>query len=112
MCGIAGFYLKENYKNKAASLKLMNDKLSHRGPDGEGFFSDDKVSFSHKRLAIIDLNPRSNQPFVDKDKECVLTFNGEIYNYIEIKKILEDKGFKFKTTSVRSSLTPGIVENS
>ena len=99
MCGIAGFSLKENLNQKETVLKAMNDKLSHRGPDGEGFYHDNDVSFSHKRLAIIDLNSRSNQPFADKSNNFVITFNGEIYNYIELKKLLIDSGFKFFTTS-------------
>ena len=56
MCGIAGFYLKNTFNEKENVLKLMNDKLSHRGPDGEGFFIDNNVSFSHKRL----LDPLNN----------------------------------------------------
>lgn len=98
MCGIAGFSLKEKSIKKEIILNLMNRKLTHRGPDGEGFFHNDDISMSHKRLAIIDLNIRSNQPFVDKNNECVLVFNGEIYNYIELKKILIEDGYKFNTT--------------
>ena len=99
MCGIAGFSLKTNLDQKANVLKDMNDKLSHRGPDGEGFYHDYDVSLSHKRLAIIDLNPRSNQPFLDKKKEFVIVFNGEIYNYIELRKLLIDDGYEFLTNS-------------
>ena len=92
MCGIAGFSLKVNLDKKENVLRIMNDKLSHRGPDGEGYYHDSNVSFSHKRLAIIDLDPRSNQPFIDKKKEFILVFNGEIYNYIELRKLLIDDG--------------------
>ncbi len=99
MCGIAGFSLLNALNEKDKILKIMNDKLSHRGPDGEGFYHDNDVSFSHKRLAIIDLDSRSNQPFVDKTNQYVVIFNGEIYNYIELKKILIDAGLKFFTTS-------------
>ena len=98
MCGIAGFSLKENLDQKVNILKVMNDKLSHRGPDGEGFYHDSDVSLSHKRLAILDLNERSNQPFFDKNKEHAIVFNGEIYNYLELKKTLKEEGFKFDTT--------------
>ena len=99
MCGIAGFSLKDNFTDSKEILKIMNDKLTHRGPDGEGFYLDKNVSFSHKRLAIIDLNSRSNQPLEDKNKQYVVTFNGEIYNYIELRKLLIAAGFKFITTS-------------
>jgi len=98
MCGIAGFSLKTNLDQKEDILRIMNDKLSHRGPDGEGFYHDDDVSFAHKRLAIIDLNTRSNQPFIDKKKEYVIVFNGEIYNFIELRKLLTDEGFVFFTS--------------
>ena len=98
MCGIAGFSLKENLDQKVIILKVMNDKLSHRGPDGEGFYHDSDVSLSHKRLAILDLNERSNQPFFDKNKEHAIVFNGEIYNYLELKKTLKEEGFKPERT--------------
>ena len=99
MCGIAGFSLKANLDQKENVLRIMNNKLSHRGPDGEGYYHDSNVSFSHKRLAIIDLDPRSNQPFIDKKKEFILVFNGEIYNYIELRKLLVDDGYEFFTNS-------------
>ena len=99
MCGIAGFALRENIDHKKNILKIMNDKLSHRGPDGEGFYHDNDVSFSHKRLAIIDLNSRSDQPFLDRNNQHVVVFNGEIYNYIELRKLLIDDGFEFFTAS-------------
>jgi len=99
MCGIAGFSVTKKLTDKINILKNMNDKMSHRGPDGEGFYHDDSVSFSHKRLAILDLNKRSNQPFSDSNKDYVITFNGEIYNYIELKNLLIDEGYKFSTTS-------------
>ena len=97
MCGITGFSFKDNIDQKNNILKKMNDLLSHRGPDGEGFYHDDYVSLGHKRLAIIDLNSRSNQPLFDNSKNYAIVFNGEIYNYIELKEILIQKGFKFST---------------
>ena len=98
MCGIAGFFLKEKTFDQKKVLIEMNSNLSHRGPDGEGFYFDENVSFAHKRLAIIDLNTRSNQPFLDESKQYIITFNGEIYNYLEIKKLLTKDGFKFVTS--------------
>ena len=99
MCGISGFYLSSNSSDKEKFLRMMNEKVKHRGPDGEGYYSDNNVYLSHKRLAIIDLNKRSNQPFIDPSKQYVITFNGEIYNYLELKKTLTDEGFNFVTTS-------------
>ena len=99
MCGIAGFHLSKNFTDKEKYLKVMNDKISHRGPDGEGFYIDNDICLSHKRLAIIDLNNRSDQPFTDVNKQYVIIFNGEIYNYLELKKTLIEDGFEFKTES-------------
>jgi len=99
MCGIAGFSLKDKFENKEKILRTMNNKLINRGPDGEGYYHDKDVSLSHKRLAIIDLNPRSNQPFLDNSKQFIITFNGEIYNYLELREVLKKKGFVFTTTS-------------
>ena len=99
MCGISGFFTQENLDNRKEIIHSMNHKLSHRGPDGEGYYSDQFVSLGHKRLAIIDLNNRSNQPFIDASSNFIIVFNGEIYNYLEIKKILVSEGIKFKTTS-------------
>ena len=102
MCGICGFYepKKEIDKNQNLDfLKLMNDKLDHRGPDQEGYFNRQNIFLAHKRLSIIDLDKRSNQPFFSEDKRKILVFNGEIYNYLELKKKLSSDGIKFKTTS-------------
>ena len=102
MCGICGFYepKKEIDKNQNFDfLKLMNDKLDHRGPDQEGYFNRQNIFLAHKRLSIIDLDKRSNQPFLSEDKRKILVFNGEIYNYLELKKKLSSDGIKFKTTS-------------
>ena len=113
MCGIAGFSLKENLDQKVSILKVMNDKLSHRGPDGEGFYHDSDVSLSHKRLAILDLNERSNQPFFDKNKEIsfeemnnlvqgMYELQGQINEYLKAAKDVfslefdEDKKYKEK----------------
>ena len=98
MCGLSGFSTKDDIKDKFNILKNMNDKLSHRGPDGEGYYHHEDVSFSHKRLAVIDLNSRSDQPFQDANKNYSITFNGEIYNYLEIKDLLIQDGHKFITT--------------
>ena len=110
MCGIAGFSTKNKLEQKENILKVMNDMLVHRGPDGEGFFHDDEISLSHKRLAILDLNKRSNQPFIDITNNYIITFNGEIYNYLEIKKILLAKGYKFLTSCDTEVLLYAYVE--
>ena len=98
MCGICGFTSsildKKNYLNR------MLNQLTSRGPDAEGIYSDHNVNFGHKRLSIIDLNPRSNQPFLDKQTGNILVFNGEIYNFKQIKQdLIEQKKCVFLTTS-------------
>lgn len=101
MCGIAGIkffsssYAKSDEERLLKALKVQ----SHRGPDYEAVHSLGKVVFGHNRLAIIDLNERSNQPFRDESGRYSLVFNGEIYNYPELKNNLLQKGYLFNTSS-------------
>jgi asparagine synthase (glutamine-hydrolysing) len=95
MCGIAG--ILGNNSNQD-SLKQMLLAQCHRGPDALDFFCDNNVSLGHNRLSIIDLSSDANQPMKDSSGRYVLVFNGEIYNYIELKKELSSF-FKFKTNS-------------
>lgn len=92
MCGIAGF----NWKDESL-VKKMTDTLQHRGPDGEGQYVDKSVSLGHRRLAIIDLSEKGKQPMIYKN--YVLTFNGEIYNFEEVKELLLQKGHQFESES-------------
>ncbi len=92
MCGIAGF----NFSDKRL-IKKMNDAQKHRGPDGEGVFTDDNVSLGHQRLAVIDLSEAANQPMTYAQYEIV--FNGEIYNFQDIKTELIAKNHRFKLQS-------------
>jgi asparagine synthase (glutamine-hydrolysing) len=98
MCGIAGIIYKDQTQVKEEALKRMTDRMSHRGPDAEGFFIKDNVGFGHRRLSIIDTSESANQPFYFGD-QYVLIFNGAIYNYIELREELEKKGYQFKTDS-------------
>lgn len=105
MCGIVGFApVKEN---GAEILKQMMDRIAHRGPDGEGQFVDEYVALGHRRLSIIDL-AGGTQPMATE--HLVVVFNGEIYNYLELKKELEDKGHHFKTNSDTEVLLHGYEE--
>lgn len=96
MCGFVGFIDKNNVKNKKKIIKDMADSIIHRGPDSDGYFTDENIAMGFRRLSIIDLKSGS-QPIFNQKKDMVITFNGEIYNFKEIKKELEDKGYKFKT---------------
>lgn len=97
MCGIVGFNTN-GLKNYEKVLKKMNDRIIHRGPDGEGFYTDDYICLGHRRLSIIDLES-GDQPILSKDENYVLIANGEIYNYVELKEELINDGYEFKTKS-------------
>lgn len=99
MCGIAGFFHFQN--DRLASLDVirkMTDVLSHRGPDGEGFFVRNNIALGHRRLSIIDLQS-GEQPMYNDDRSLVIILNGEIYNYIELRNELIKLGYNFRTTS-------------
>lgn len=91
MCGFVGFIGTE--KKKKEIIKNMADRISHRGPDGEGYYTDKRIALGHRRLSIIDVS-RGRQPMYNEDKTMVIAFNGEIYNYQELKKELTHHQFK------------------
>src|SRR6187399_3334613 len=110
MCGIAGIIQTAEAGFSLDHLKKMTDALTHRGPDGEGLWQNDKntVLLGHRRLSIIDLSKAAAQPMHYKPSSCkrwpegnhyTIIHNGEIYNYIEIRKELEQKGYSFRTQS-------------
>ena len=105
MCGIAGFIGKE--KNMKKTLKKMTDRIKHRGPDAEGFFIRGNVALGQRRLSIIDIEG-GLQPMFSKDGNYVVVFNGEIYNYQEIKKELKD--YPWQTNSDTEVLLYGYQE--
>jgi asparagine synthase (glutamine-hydrolysing) len=98
MCGIAGRF---NFKSEApvepALVHGMCGLLGHRGPDGEAVWTDGAVGLGHRRLAIIDLSPAGTQPMPDATRDVWVTFNGEIYNFMELRRELESKGHRFRT---------------
>ena len=94
MCGINGIITKE--KNKKELIKKMNDRIIHRGPNAEGTYIDDDLALGQRRLSIIDLES-GNQPIYNEDKSILIIYNGEIYNYKDLKKELKD--YKYKTQS-------------
>jgi asparagine synthase (glutamine-hydrolysing) len=99
MCGIAGILHFDTERRIDPSLiKKMTDKIYYRGPDGEGFFVQNNLALGHRRLSIIDLST-GDQPMFSDDNSIVIVFNGEIYNYIELRDELRKFGFEFKTTS-------------
>jgi asparagine synthase (glutamine-hydrolysing) len=95
MCGIAGLIQLDGAPVSAVILKKMTDAIAHRGPDGDGQWVEGAVGLGHRRLAIIDLRPAGHQPMVSADHRYVLSYNGEIYNYRELRAELEAAGFWF-----------------
>lgn len=97
MCGIAGI-VGQTHNNKQ-TLKTMLQRITHRGPDAEGMWAADGVQFGHRRLSVIDTSSHANQPMEHSSGRFVITFNGEIYNFQEIRKSLEQKKYVFQTHS-------------
>ena len=106
MCGICGIIRKGDNKD---IIKKMNDRIMHRGPDGEGYYIDGDVAFGHRRLSIIDLST-GDQPIYNEDGSVVTVYNGEIYNYLELRSELESLGHEFKTKSDTEVLVHGYEE--
>ncbi|MEN6348211.1 MAG: asparagine synthase (glutamine-hydrolyzing) [Syntrophomonas sp.] len=104
MCGIAGFLnSRKNYSNEQIDMIInnMSAQLKHRGPDSGGFWVDAEagIALGHRRLAIIDLSPEGNQPMVSNSGRYIVVFNGEIYNFLELRNILISRGCTFKGSS-------------
>ncbi|MGD9163286.1 MAG: asparagine synthetase B, partial [Chromatiales bacterium] len=99
MCGIAGIVnLNGGTPPGRTELRDMIEAVHHRGPDGYGFYHDDQVGLAHARLSIIDL-AGGDQPIHNEDKTVQVVFNGEIFNYLELRQILQQKGHRFYTHS-------------
>jgi len=112
MCGIAGFVAGPGFAagdgERRRLLAAMTGTMTHRGPDGEGLWLENEVALGHRRLSIIDLACGA-QPMLDADGRAAVTFNGEIYNFREIRRELEGKGFVFKTNSDTEILLNGYL---
>lgn len=97
MCGFVGFTAVDyDTDTNKAVVKDMADRIAHRGPDDEGFFVDDDIAMGFRRLSIIDLEG-SRQPMQNADGTVTVTFNGEIYNFQELRAELEALGYEFVT---------------
>ncbi len=95
MCGIAGYY---GFGEDEALLREMNACIVHRGPDGEGYYTDGQVGLAHRRLSIIDI-AHGQEPMISQDGQTVLVYNGEVYNYLDLRAELEALGRTFSTVS-------------
>lgn len=104
MCGLAGVFLSRTaagQRSADAAVRRMCDRMQARGPDALGYWTDSKadLSLGHRRLSIIDLESRANQPMLSDDGRFVIVFNGEIYNFLELRRGLEETGDRFRTQS-------------
>ncbi len=99
MCGISGWFDMAGKRSADRLMaKAMNDAIAHRGPDGEGFHFDEGLALGHRRLAIIDLATGEQPMFTENNRICIV-FNGEIFNYRELRRLLEQRGHAFRTKS-------------
>ena len=107
MCGISGIIKNEGTKIDVSQLKLISDLISHRGPDSQGFWYEKNVGLSHNRLSLLDLSENANQPF--QNERYKLIFNGEIYNWKQLRAELSDNNFTFHTSSDTEVLFHGLI---
>ena len=98
MCGFAAL-IGPGAKEQESAVRAMTESIRHRGPDDEGYFSSSDVVFGFRRLAILDLTPTGHQPMVSADGRRVIVFNGEIFNYLELRK----DSRRWGTSSVRAA---------
>ena len=100
MCGITGFYSKTSSTFNNAILK-MNSAISHRGPDNSGSWQDKNsgIVFGHQRLSILDLSSAGNQPMLSNSERFIITYNGEIYNHLDIRNEIKKKNLNLKWKS-------------
>jgi asparagine synthase (glutamine-hydrolysing) len=99
MCGIAGILNTDGSPVQAELVKRMAHAIAHRGPDDEGLYLDQCIGLGHRRLSIIDLSPAGAQPMCNEDGTIWITYNGEIYNFMDIRRELEQKGHQFRSAT-------------
>lgn len=109
MCGFNGFVVTTTTRDNAAVIREMSDQIVHRGPDDDGYFVNDRIALGFRRLSIIDLEG-GHQPMTRAQQDYTVVFNGEIYNYQELRVELEAKGYVFATHSDTETLLHGFVE--
>src|SRR5256885_16072583 len=95
MCGIAGVFRFDGEPVATATLEAMGAAVAHRGPDGDGMWSDGPIGLVHRRLAIIDLSPAGHEPMSNEAGDILLSYNGELYNFQQLRVQLEARGHHF-----------------
>ena len=109
MCGIAGIINFDGSPVSGNDIQRMIDSIAHRGPDGEGVFCDGPIGLGHRRLAVIDLSPAGHQPMQSINGRYVISYNGEVYNYLELRKKLEKLGYHFATKTDTEVSVPTVI---
>ncbi|MCP4146540.1 MAG: asparagine synthetase B, partial [bacterium] len=99
MCGITGIFNLDGRPVSIAVIKKMADVIVHRGPDSEGFWTDGFIGFGHRRLSILDLSPAGHQPMMSENGRYVIVYNGEVYNFRNLRMELEAKGYSFRSNT-------------
>src|SRR5690606_8874098 len=107
MCGIAGTV---HCKNGKELLPQMLNSIAHRGQDDQGEWHDENVALGHRRLSIVDISNAGHQPMVSADENFVLSFNGEIYNHPDLRKLLLQKGYIFTSASDTETLLYWLID--
>jgi asparagine synthase (glutamine-hydrolysing) len=110
MCGVSGIFNLDRQPVSKAVLERMTAVLAHRGPDGEGLFIEEGIGIGHRRLAVIDLSEAAHQPMMTTDGRYVISYNGEIYNFRELRLELEAKGHRFRSQSDAEVLLSAFAE--
>ncbi len=110
MCGISGIYLKDGASIDPNIVNKMADSLNHRGPDYKGVYVDGSLGLGHTRLSILDLSTRANQPMQSPDGRYIIVYNGEVYNFGEIRQILSAKGHRYRGHSDTEVVLHAIME--
>lgn len=110
MCGIAGIFHTDGAPASGVLLRKMTDAIAHRGPDGEGHYIDGGLGLGHRRLAIIDLSEAGHQPMTTEDGRYVITYNGEVYNFNELRVELESKGHRFHSRTDSEVVLKALAE--
>ncbi|MCD6137963.1 MAG: asparagine synthase (glutamine-hydrolyzing), partial [Deltaproteobacteria bacterium] len=111
MCGIAGIFNLNGAPIAHRTIKAMTDSIAHRGPDGEGHYIDVNVALGHRRLAVIDLSPKAAQPMASPNGDVVVSYDGEIYNFLKLKAELQARGHNFVSRSDTEVLIHGYLEH-
>lgn len=110
MCGICGFINLDNSSADPFVIRDMTNSLAHRGPDNQNIYIEENLAIGHTRLSILDLSQRSNQPMISENKRFILSYNGEVYNYLKLKNELIAKGYTFFTQSDTEVVLKSLIE--